>query len=125
MSHSHHVHTCELLKRSERERSNTKGDLSEIDLNECEHFLKQNRDGYDIDPGWIDIIIQYQWPLSCLTDTVLVFLSLVYTSEISIYKQQKQSMNSPPSLGKTKQRELFFFVSPFLLLLAYAWTMIL
>ena len=40
------------------------------------------------------------------------------------HKQRKQSMISPLGLGKTKQQELFF-VSPFVLLLAYAWTMIL
>ena len=40
------------------------------------------------------------------------------------YKQRKQRMNSPLRLAKTKQRE-FFFVSPFVLLFAYAWTMIL
>ena len=40
------------------------------------------------------------------------------------HKQRKQSMTSPPGLAKTKQQE-FFFVSPFDLLLAYAWTMML
>ena len=40
------------------------------------------------------------------------------------HKQRKQRMNSPLRLAKTKQRE-FFFVSPFFLLFAYAWTMIL
>ena len=40
------------------------------------------------------------------------------------HKQRKQRMNSPLRLAKTKQRE-FFFVSPFVLLFAYAWTMIL
>ena len=40
------------------------------------------------------------------------------------HKQWKQRMNSPLRLEKTKQRE-FFFVSPFVLLFAYAWTMIL
>ena len=39
-------------------------------------------------------------------------------------KQRKQRMNSPLRLAKTKQRE-FFFVSAFVLLFAYAWTMIL
>ena len=40
------------------------------------------------------------------------------------HKQRKQSITSPLGLTKTKQQE-FFFVSPFVLLLAYAWTMIL
>ena len=40
------------------------------------------------------------------------------------HKQRKQRMNSPLRLEKTKQRD-FFFVSPFVLLFAYAWTMIL
>ena len=40
------------------------------------------------------------------------------------HKQRKQRMNSPLRLAKTKQQE-FFFVSPFVLLFAYAWTMIL
>ena len=39
------------------------------------------------------------------------------------HKQRKQSITSPLGLAKTKQQ--FFFVSPFVLLLAYAWTMIL
>ena len=48
------------------------------------------------------------------------WLSLVHTSDISISNE----MNSPLRFAKTKQRE-FFFVSPFVLLFAYAWTMIL
>ena len=40
------------------------------------------------------------------------------------HKQRKQSMTSPQGLAKTKQREVFF-VSPFVLLFAYVWTMIL
>ena len=38
-------------------------------------------------------------------------------------KQRKQSMTSPLGLAKIKHPE-FFFVSPFFLLLAYAWTML-
>ena len=53
-------------------------------------------------------------------------LSLVHTSDISISTRsiRKQSTTSPLGFAKTKQREVFF-VSPFVLLLAYAWTMIL
>ena len=52
--------------------------------------------------------------------------SLVHTSDISISTRsiRKQSMTSPLGLANSKQRE-FFFVSPFVLLLAYAWNMIL
>ena len=55
-----------------------------------------------------------------------VALSLVHTSDISIGTRsiRKQSTTSPLGLAKTKQRE-FFFVSPFVLLLAYGWTMVL
>ena len=56
------------------------------------------------------------------------YLNRVHTSDISISIStrsiRKQSMTSPLGLAKTKQRECFF-VSPFVLLLAYAWTMIL
>ena len=41
-----------------------------------------------------------------------------------MHKQRKQSMTSPLGLPKTKQQE-FPFVSLFVLLLAYVWTMIL
>ena len=53
-----------------------------------------------------------------------ISISLVHTSRRHKHKQRKQRMNSPLRLAKTKQRE-FFFVSPFVLLFAYAWTMIL
>ena len=53
-------------------------------------------------------------------------LSLVHTSDISMSTRsiRKQSMTSSLGLAKTKQREIFI-VSPFVLFLAYAWTMIL
>ena len=53
-------------------------------------------------------------------------LSVVHTRGISISTRsiRKQGMTSPLGLAKKKQQE-FFFVSPFVLLLAYAWTMIL
>ena len=52
------IHTSELdrseidlsPKRSECERSNANWDRSNIDLNECEHFLKANWDRSQIDP---------------------------------------------------------------------------
>ena len=56
----------------------------------------------------------------CRQCVVLYRLSLVHTSDISIRSIRKQSMTSPLGLAKTKQRE-FFFVSPFVLLLAYAY----
>ena len=54
---------------------------------------------------------------------LLCSLSLVHTSDIRISTIGKQSMTSPLGLAKTKRE--FFFVGPFVLLLAYAWTMIL
>ena len=55
-------------------------------------------------------------------------LSVVHTRgmsmSISTRSIRKQGMTSPLGLAKKKQQE-FFFVSPFVLLLAYAWTMIL
>ena len=43
---------------------------------------------------------------------------------ISTRSIRKQSTTSPLGFAKTKQREIFI-VSPFVLLLAYAWTKIL
>ena len=56
----------------------------------------------------------------------LVLLSLVHTSDVSIKtrSKRKQSVISPQGLAKIKQQD-FFFVSSFVRLMAYAWTMIL
>ena len=64
--------------------------------------------------------------LLVLISLVKTRLSLVHTSDISLRTRsiRKQNIISPLGLAKIKQQE-FFFVSSFVRLLIYTWTMIL
>ena len=68
---------------------------SEIDLNECEHFLKANWDRPEIDPNWIHLIVWIAGLKQTFPDSKVIRIQFSTDSTRSYLYLQHKSILSP------------------------------
>ena len=70
-------------------------DRPEIDLNECEHFLKANWDRPEIDPNWIHLIVWIAGLKQTFPDSKVIRIQFSTDSTRSYLYLQHKSILSP------------------------------